>query len=415
MTKPLILTNQTLVKKISLTIILLIIARLGIFIPIPGIDHNAFYSNIGQNALVNFLNIFSGGGFSTIGLFALGIVPYINASLVIQLLTKIIPELEKLQKEEGETGRQKITQLTRYLALGWAIIQSIGICLWIKPYVFYWNTEFIFDIVFSLTTGAMIIMWFSEIITEKGIGNGASLLIFQNIISGIPQNLKNSVNINQNEIINKFLIFLPLFIIMLVITILVQEGIRKINIVSARQLITSNNLDPQSYLPLKLNQGGVMPIVFASASMALPNYLKSIVSNKKIQEILDLFISNNIFYLLTYGILIIVFSYFYSSLVLNTEDLSKNLKKMGASIPDIRPGTDTKKYLKNIVNRLTFLGSIFLFIVALVPSLIAQVTNINTFKGLGATSLLILVGVAIDTAKQIQTYIISEQYENMMK
>lgn len=415
MNKSLILTNQTLVKKIILTITLLIIARLGIFIPIPGIDHDAFYSNIGQNALVNFLNIFSGGGFSTIGLFALGIVPYINASLVIQLLTKIIPELEKLQKEEGETGRQKITQLTRYLALGWAIIQSIGICIWIKPYVFYWNTEFIFDIVFSLTTGAMIIMWFSEIITEKGIGNGASLLIFQNIISGIPQNLKNSVNINQNEIINKFLIFLPLFIIMLVITILVQEGIRKINIVSARQLITSNNVDPQSYLPLKLNQGGVMPIVFASASMALPNYLKSIISNTKIQQILDLFISNNVFYLFIYGILIIVFSYFYSSLVLNTEDLSKNLKKMGASIPDIRPGADTNKYLKQIINRLTFLGSIFLFIVALVPSLIAQVTNINTFKGLGATSLLILVGVAIDTAKQIQTYIISEQYENMMK
>lgn len=415
MNKSLILTNQTLVKKIILTITLLIIARLGIFIPIPGIDHDAFYSNIGQNALVSFLNIFSGGGFSTIGLFALGIVPYINASLVIQLLTKIIPELEKLQKEEGETGRQKITQLTRYLALGWAIIQSIGICIWIKPYVFYWNTEFIFDIVFSLTTGAMIIMWFSEIITEKGIGNGASLLIFQNIISGIPQNLKNSVNINQNEIINKFLIFLPLFIIMLVITILVQEGIRKINIVSARQLITSNNVDPQSYLPLKLNQGGVMPIVFASASMALPNYLKSIISNTKIQQILDLFISNNVFYLFIYGILIIVFSYFYSSLVLNTEDLSKNLKKMGASIPDIRPGADTNKYLKQIINRLTFLGSIFLFIVALVPSLIAQVTNINTFKGLGATSLLILVGVAIDTAKQIQTYIISEQYENMMK
>nr|YP_009294379.1 preprotein translocase subunit SecY [Palmaria palmata]AOM67819.1 preprotein translocase subunit SecY [Palmaria palmata] len=408
-------TSNTLAKKITLTLTLLVIARFGIFLPIPGIDHDAFSNSISKNTLVNFLNTFSGGGFSTIGIFALGIVPYINASLVIQLLTKIIPELEKLQKEEGESGRQKITQFTRYLSVAWAIIQSIGICLWIKPYVFYWNINFIIDIIISLTTGSIIIMWFSEVITEKGIGNGASLLIFQNIISGIPQNIKNSISVDKVLIINKILILCPLFIAMLVITILVQEGIRKITIVSARQLVKNNNIDPQSYLPLKLNQGGVMPIVFASASMALPNYLKSVIPNSNIQRLLDLFISNSLFYLIAYGVLIVVFSYFYSSIVLNTEDLTSNLKKMGASIPDVRPGEETKQYLKRTINRLTFLGAIFLYLVALVPSLIAQVTQINTFRGLGATSLLILVGVAIDTAKQIQTYVISEQYESMMK
>lgn len=406
---------STLIRKIALTLALLIIARFGIFIPIPGIDHDAFSNSISKNTLVNFLNTFSGGGFSTIGVFALGIVPYINASLVIQLLTKVVPKLEKLQKEEGESGRQKIIQLTRYLSVAWAIIQSIGICLWIKPYVFYWNINFIIDIILSLTTGSIVIMWFSEVITEKGIGNGASLLIFQNIISGIPQNIKSSMSIDKTVIASKALILCPLFIIMLAITILVQEGIRKITIVSARQLVKSHNIDPQSYLPLKLNQGGVMPIIFASASMALPSYLKSIVTNNSVQNILNLFISNGLLYLITYGMLIIIFSYFYSSIILNTEDLTSNLKKMGASIPNIRPGNDTEQYLTKTISRLTFLGAIFLFLVALVPSLIAQITQINTFRGLGATSLLILVGVAIDTAKQIQTYIISEQYESMMK
>nr|YP_009314992.1 SecY-type transporter protein [Scinaia undulata]SCW23447.1 SecY-type transporter protein [Scinaia undulata] len=406
---------QTLLKKITLTLLILVIARLGVFIPVPGIDHAAFYSQISNNTLVNFLNIFSGGGFSTIGLFALGIVPYINASLIMQLLTKTIPQLENLQKEEGEAGRQKITRITRYLSLGWAIIQSAGVCIWVKPYVFYWNLDFILDIVFSLTAGSIIIMWFSELITEKGIGNGASLLIFQNIISGIPQNFKNSINTDSHNFANQLLILLPLFISMLVITILVQEGIRKITVISARQLIKSSQIDPKSYLPLKINQGGVMPIVFASAAMALPNYIQSAFPTIVPQELAALFASSNILYILTYGILIIAFSYFYASLVLNIEDLSDNLKKMGASIPSIRPGEETNKYLKKIINRLTFLGALFLFVVALVPSIIGQITQINIFRGFGATSLLILVGVAIDTAKQIQTYIISEQYETMMK
>nr|YP_009314169.1 SecY-type transporter protein [Izziella formosana]SCW22423.1 SecY-type transporter protein [Izziella formosana] len=407
--------NKILVKKLALTILLLVIARMGIFIPIPGIDHDAFYNGVGKNALISFLNIFSGGGFSTIGIFALGIVPYINSSLIIQLLTKTIPALETLQKEEGEKGRQKINQITRYLALMWAIIQSIGICLWIKPYVFYWNIDFITEVIISLSTGSMIVMWFSELITEKGIGNGASLLIFQNIISGIPQNLKTSFSVHDNTLFNKSIILIPLFMSMLVITILVQEGIRKINIVSARQLVKKNEIDPQSYLPLKLNQGGVMPIVFASASMALPGYIKSFVPSPNIQAFIDFCINNTFIYILLYGIMIMFFSYFYSSLVLNTEDLSNNLKKMGASIPNIRPGDDTNQYLGNILKRLTFLGALFLFLVALVPSLIANITNINSFKGFGATSLLILVGVAIDTAKQIQTYIISEKYESLMK
>ena len=258
-------------------------------------------------------------------------------------------------------------------------------------------------------------MWLSEIITEKGIGNGASLLIFQNIVSGIPQQIKTSINMNDKEILLKIFLLCFLFTLMLVITVLIQEGIRKISIVSVRQLVKKNELNPQSYLPLKLNQGGVMPIVFASASMTLPSYLKEMTNSTTLQQIGNLFVNNSPLYMLTYGASIVAFSYFYASLILNTNEISLNLKKMGASIPNIRPGEETSMFLTKIINRLTLLGSIFLFIVALVPSIISKITQLNTFQGLGATSLLILVGVAIDTAKQIQTYIISEQYESLMK
>nr|QCI05412.1 SecY-type transporter protein [Crouania attenuata] len=409
-------TTKQLTQKIIITLSLLIIARLGIFIPIPGIDHESLNNTLQNNSLISFLNIFSGGGFSTIGIFALGIVPYINSSIIIQLFTKIIPELEKQQKEEGEVGRQKVTRITRYLTLVWAIIQSYSISVWLKPFVFNWNNNFIIDCVITLTTGSIITMWFSEIITEYGIGNGTSLLIFQNIISNIPKNLHNYIEDIQNQnTIYKLSIITLTSLFILIINILIQEGKRKISIVSAKQLGKINELNPQSYLPLKLNQGGVMPIIFASASMALPSYIYQQSKNYKISQIISLVLPNHILYFPLYGIMIISFSYFYSSIILNTRDIANNLKKMGATIPTIRPGTATINYLNKIINKLTFIGATFLFLIAFLPSLLLQITQINVFKGLGATSLLILVGVAIDTAKQIQTYIISQQYDNMMK
>lgn len=406
-----------LFRKIILSLLILVIARIGIFIPVSGIDHDTFRLAINKNTFVNFLNIFSGGGFSTIGIFALGIVPYINASLIMQLLSKMLPSLEALQKEEGDLGRQKITQLTRLLTLFWAFVQGLVVAFWIKPYVFSWDLSFLIDTVLCLSTGSVTIMWLSEKITERGIGNGASLLIFQNIVSGIPNNLKNSVNINieRDVLITKIIPVIMLFILMLIITILVQEGIRKINIISARQLNQNNAIYPQSYLPLKINHGGVMPLIFASASMTIPAYIQSLLPNSLVKKGIGYFLSTSSLYITLYGVLILGFSYFYSSLILNTKDMTTNLKKMGASIPGIRPGKETNAYLIKIINRLTFAGAIFLFFVALVPYIIPVLTGISTFQGLGATSLLILVGVSIDTAKQIQTYIIAEQYKNMME
>lgn len=402
-------------RKILYTIIVLAIARLGIFIPVPGIDHDTLYESISGNAFASFLNAFSGGGLLTIGVFALGIVPYINASIITQLSTKIIPELENLQKEEGESGRRKIAQITRYLTLVWAIIQSSAIAIWVKPYVFNWSINFITDCIITLTTGSIIVMWLSEIITEYGIGNGTSLLIFQNIVSGIPKNIQNYSDLINIQNIKTAIGLATLFTLMLSITILIQEGTKKIGIVSAKQLNNLSKIRSTSYIPLKINQGGVMPIVFASAAMTIPAHISDMIVKTGKSGIINILSLNGPFYIVLYGILIVCFSYFYASLVLNPDDIAKNLKKMGASVPGIRPGNKTSSYIKNVLNRLTFLGSIFLFCVALIPSIITNVTNIKAFQGFGTTSLLILVGVAIDTAKQIQTYVISEKYNIMIQ
>jgi preprotein translocase subunit SecY len=406
-------------SRVILTFLLIILSRFGTFIPVPGVDHDAFYQSISNNPIVSFLNIFSGGGFASIGVFALGIVPYINASILIQLGTTSIPTLEKLQKEEGEAGRQKISQITRYIALGWAVIQSIGVSFWVRPYVFNWDIQFVIEMTLALTTGSMLVMWISEQITEKGIGNGASMLIFVNIISGLPKLLQQgSGNVKTETNLFELIALASIFLIMIIGIIFIQEGTRRIPIISARQLGKGQIQNKTSYLPLRLNQGGVMPIIFASAFLVLPAYISQITNNSIILSVTNLLSpssTNKTIYLIFYFLLILFFSYFYASLILNPADVAKNLKKMESSIPGIRPGKATTDYLQKTLNRLTFLGALFLAFIALVPSLIESVTNISTFKGLGATSLLILVGVAIDTSKQVQTYLISKNYENILK
>lgn len=412
-------TKLDIQSRLLTTISLVVLSRLGTFIPIPGVDHDAFYQSIGANPIVNFLNIFSGGGFASIGIFALGIVPYINASILIQLGTTAIPALEKLQKEEGEAGRQKISQFTRYIALIWGLLQSIGVSFWVRPYVFDWNSQFVIEMTLALTTGSMLIMWFSEQITEKGVGNGPSLLIFVNIIAGLPKLIQQSTGVNKfNSSLFELGVLSVTFLIMIIGIIFIQEGTRRIPIISARQLGKGQAQSKTSYLPLRLNQGGVMPIIFASAFLVLPAYLTQLTNNEFISTLLG-FLSptgnNKIIYLTFYFLLILFFSYFYASLILNPADVSRNLKKMESSIPGVRPGKATIEYLQKTLNRLTFLGAIFLAFIAIVPTVIEITTNISAFKGLGATSLLILVGVAIDTSRQVQTYLISQNYENIIK
>lgn len=389
-------------NKIYVTVAFLILARIGVFIPIPGLDHTTFYESMKQNGAISFLNIFSGGGFSTLGVFTLGISPYINASIVMQSLTKVLPSLKELQEEEGMKGRQRITQITRYVCLGWAIVQSCGIALWIKPYVFNWNLQFIIQTALALTTGSIIIMWIGESITEKGIGNGASLIICLNIASGMAKNLDLSLSTDQLALSNsKIIIVFFTFVSMSAVIILLQSATRKIELISIRQLGKGTNKN--SYLPLNFKYLGVMPLILASAGINLLTF-----------QFTSFFSTNILIYYSLYYFLIISFSFFQSSIVLDPVDISKNLKKMETNVPSIKPGEPTQQYLRNTINKLTFLGANLLFCTAVLPSLISNATNTPELKGLGVTTLFILVSVTIDTGKQINTYFFSDSYKKLM-
>lgn len=417
--------------RLLVTIGLLVLVRLGVFIPIPGIDREVFgnfVGNAGNASIVGLLDIFTGGGISALGIFALGILPFINASIIMQLLATAIPALEDLQKNEGEAGRRKISQITRYVALGWAVIQSFGITLGllVGNGIIERSLLPIGETVLALTAGSMFVMWVSELITERGIGNGASLLIFVNIVAVLPKTLGNTIEYAQTggrEAIAQVVILLLVFLVMIVGIVFIQEGTRRIPIISARRQVGRRVYrERTNYLPLRLNQGGVMPIIFASAVLFLPASLAGFIpgdgaAKNIVNQIAVAIQPGSWIYVAVYLVLILFFSYFYASLIVNPVDMSQNLKKMGASIPGIRPGKATSAYLEKVLNRLTLLGAIFLGMVATIPTLVESAIPAGTtvFSGFGATSLLILVGVAIDTAKQIQTYVISQRYEGMVK
>ena len=419
-------TAKGLRDRVLTTLGLLLLVRLGIYIPIPGIDREAFQQFIEQGGqLIGFLDIFTGGGISALGVFALGILPFINASIILQLLTAALPSLEDLQKNEGEAGRRKIAQITRYVALGWGLLQSIVFALILRPY----SIESIPDSVFvvqtalALVTGSMVVMWLSEVITERGIGQGASLVIFLNIVATLPRALGSTVELAQSGdrgTIAGIIVLVLVFLVTIVGIVCVQEGSRRIPIVSAKRQVGAGAMLPerQSYLPLKLNAGGVMPIIFASAVIFLPLTVANLTKSELLLRLAGYLNPNSStpwLYALVFFGLITGFSFFYATLTINPKDIASNLKKGGVAIPGVRPGTATANYLSAVQNRLTLLGALFLGAVAIIPAAVEGATNVKTFQGLGATSLLILVGVAIDTAKQVQTYVISQRYEGMVR
>ncbi|MCF8134170.1 MULTISPECIES: preprotein translocase subunit SecY [Synechococcus] len=417
---------KSLRDRVLTTLGLLVLVRLGIYIPMPGIDRVAFQQFIQQGGqLIGFLDIFTGGGISSLGIFALGILPFINASIILQLLTASLPSLEDLQKNEGEAGRRKIAQITRYVALGWGILQSVVFALILRPYAVesVSPTVFVVQTALALVTGSMVVMWISEVITERGIGQGASLVIFLNIVATLPKALGSTVELAQSGdrgTIAGILVLVVIFIITILGIVSVQEGSRRIPIVSAKRQVGSGAMLPerQSYLPLKLNAGGVMPIIFASAVIFLPLTVANLTKSELLIKVAGYLNPNSstpwVYALVFFG-LICGFSFFYATLTLNPQDIATNLKKGGVAVPGVRPGTATAKFLSGVQNRLTLLGGLFLGAVAIIPAAVEGATNVKTFQGLGATSLLILVGVAIDTAKQVQTYVISQRYEGMVR
>ncbi|MFM7634629.1 MAG: preprotein translocase subunit SecY [Cyanobacteriota bacterium] len=421
-----LIQSKSLRDRVVTTLGLLLLVRLGIYIPMPGIDRVAFQEFLSKGGqLIGFLDIFTGGGLSTLGVFALGILPFINASIIIQLLTAGLPQLEDLQKNEGEAGRRKIAQITRYVALGWGILQSVVFALILRPYATAGLAEpvFVIQTAMALVTGSMVVMWVSEVITERGIGQGASLVIFVNIVATLPKALGSTIELAQSgdrSTVGGIVVLVLVFLVTIVGIIFVQEGNRRIPIVSAKRQVGGTTLlsARQSYLPLKLNAGGVMPIIFASAVVFLPLTLANVTRNEwliKAAGYLNPNSSTPWLYALVFFALICGFSFFYASLTVNPVDIATNLKRGGVAIPGVRPGSATANYLSGVQNRLTLLGGLFLAAVAIIPSAVEGATQVRTFQGLGATLLLILVDVAIDTAKQVQTYVISQRYEGMVR
>ena len=374
-------------NRVLITLGLLLLVRMGIYIPVPGIDRVAFQDFIARGGqLIGFLDIFTGGGISTLGVFGLGILPYINASIILQLLTASLPQLEDLQKNEGEAGRRKIAQYTRYVALGWGILQSVVFSLILRPYAIAGTSELVFVLqtAVALVTGSMVVMWISEVITERGIGQGASLVIYLNIVATLPRALGSTIELAQSgdrSTVGGIVVLVAVFLLTIVGIVCVEEGNRRIPIVSAKRQVGGASLSArQSYLPLKLNAGGVMPIIFASAVVFLPVTIANFTKAPWLIQLSAALSPNSStpwLYALLFFSLIIGFSFFYATLTINPVDVATNLKRSGVAIPGVRPGSATATYLGGVQNRLTLLGALFLGAVAIIPSAVESATQVQ--------------------------------------
>jgi preprotein translocase subunit SecY len=408
-------------KKLAFTAAILLLYRLGSYIPAPGIDADAVkevQDNFGGAGILNFLNTFSGGSLSRLSLFALGIMPYITASIILQLLTVVLPSLERLQKE-GEVGQQKITQYTRYLTVGLAFGQSLG-------YVFLFRSfstpggpsvvgELTFPklmlIVICLTAGCTLLMWMGELITQRGIGNGISLMIFASIVSELVPGLSKWWN-NPDQV---FIVMMPFIALAVIVAIVfVQEGQRRIPVQYAKRVVGRKMTSGGStYLPLRVNMAGVIPVIFAASIMAFPPTVGQLINTPMALDFAAFFGPNTWAYVLGEVFFIIIFTYFYTAVTFNPVDQADNLKKYGGFIPGVRPGRPTAEYLDRILSRLTFPGALYLGAVAALPTLLISQTAANFY--FGGTSILIVVGVALDTVKQLEAQLMMRNYEGFLK
>lgn len=409
--------RDILLKRLLVTLGVLLFIRVGTFLPVPGINHSdlAFYIQ-SHSVTRSLVSTFSGNDTFVIGLFTLNIFPYINASILIQVILGFSPKLAKLQKEGDLEGKRSINRLTRLITLIFAMIQSVSVSLYLKQILFDWNYSLAFEITIWLTTGAMIILWLSELITDYGLGNGASLLIYTNIISNLP-NLTRSIFIENNENLS---LFSELGIVLLIFTslygiVFLQEGVRIIPLLSSKQLnqvsvqdsVTSNN-----YIPLRFNQAGVMPIILTSTLLVIPNYISNLGLLPQFSLLTNLESLKFVYWIAYFG-LIVLFSSFYATIVLNPKDIADQLQKMAVTIPGVRPGIQTTFYLKQIMKRITLVGAGMLATLVTVPNFIESTLNITSLNGLSTTSLLILAGVVLDLVREVKNIYYSNVYNNM--
>ncbi|GAA0161898.1 transporter [Lithospermum erythrorhizon] len=393
----------------------LALSRLGIYIPLGGVNREAFVGNLDQNNLLSTLDSFSGGGIGRLGIGSLGIVPFINAQIVFQLLAQIYPKLQELQKREGEAGRKKVLQYTRYASVGFAVVQAIGQVFYIRPYVNDFSSQWVISSVVLLTLGSVLTTYIGEKITDLKLGNGTSLLIFTNIISYLPASFGRTVAEAFQDGNYVGLGGLIVSFSLLVLSIVyVQEAERKIPLnYASRYSSRTGGLQKSAYLPFKVNSSGVMPIIFSTSSLALPGTLARFTGLGVLRNAAAALNPGGSFYLPTNVLLIAFFNYYYTFLQLDPDDVSEQLKRQGASIPLVRPGKSTAAYIKTVLSRISVLGSTFLAILAAGPALIEQTTHLTAFRGFAGTSVLILVGCATDTARKVQAEIISQKYKNI--
>ena len=409
-------------KKLAFTAAMLLLYRLGAYIPAPGVDIDAIKNvqdNFGSDSILGFLNLFSGGGLERLSLFALGIMPYITASIILQLLTVVVPSLEKLQKE-GEVGQQKITQYTRYLTVGLAFGQSFGFVYLFRSFgegagggnfLGSLTGAKVLLIVISLTAGCTLLMWLGELITQRGIGNGISLMIFASIVTGLPQGI-SAWWTNPDQV---FVVMMPFVALAVIVAIVfVQEGQRRIPVQYAKRVVGRKMTSGGStYLPLRVNMAGVIPVIFAASIMAFPPTIGQLLNTPAALDFAAFFSPNSWAYVAGEVFFIIVFTYFYTAVTFNPVDQADNLKKYGGFIPGVRPGRPTAEYLDRILSRLTFPGALYLGAVAALPTILISQTSANFF--FGGTSILIVVGVALDTVKQLEAQLMMRNYEGFLK
>lgn len=412
---------EDLRKKIVFTILMLLVYRIGIFIPVPGVDASYIQQLVGNGGdnLLGLMDIMSGGAFGNYTVFAMGIIPYINASIIIQLLTVAIPSLERLAKE-GEEGRKKITQITRYLTVGLAFVQAIGITYGLARGALTNPTWYNYVLVaLTLTAGTAFIMWLAEQITEKGIGNGTSLIIFISIISRLPQAINAIFQMGfVTKEINPILIpFVVIFAVALIVgVIFIDLGQRRIPVQYAKRVVGRKMYGGQStHIPIKVNASGVLPIIFAVSLLSLPQTIAMFMSQEAgfAQFIAKYFSTKSVAYAIVYALLIVGFTFFYSQISFNPIEISKNLKQYGGFVQGIRPGKPTSDFLARIVSRITFVGALFLAAIAVIPIALSGVTGIPMY--IQGTSVLILVNVALETSKQIESQMLMRHYKGFLK
>lgn len=408
-------------SKILYTLAFLFLIRFAVHVPIPGVDHIAV-SGAFARGLLAFLDLFAGGALAKVSVVSMGVIPYINASIIVQLMTSVVPKLEEMQKEGGEAGRRQIAQITRYLTVVLATVQATGFASYIwhsgaaigHPAAGPVPVLFLLSTVLAMVAGALFVMWMGELITEYGIGNGASMLIFIGIVGGIPRYIAQTGELLKQGATNWLAVGITVasYLALIVMVVYATEGARRIPVQSAKRQVGNRVYGGRAtYMPFRINQGGVMPVIFASSVLYFPATLQQFAPNVPWLKSVTNFLTEQPGYGIFFVSLIFFFTFFYASMILNPMEIAANLKRYGSYIPGYRPGRPTAEYLDKILNRLTLCGAVFLSLIVLFPMLVVAMTGVTTLRQIGSTAVLIMVGVAIDLFNQLQSQLLARQYE----